>query len=129
MPLYNAFNVLQVRGINAFFKLEAGVTRGPVPDSNQDIARLRRMLSEKDRELEALQEQARKQRFEAGTITIGQVRQDAESGAPASAMGSSPVILPDETTYTRSLMPSTSGSSDEIMMMLMPCSTSRVMIV
>jgi hypothetical protein len=76
MPLYNVINVLRVRGINAFFKLEAGVTRGPVPDSNQEIARLHRMLSEKDRELEALQERARKQRFDAGTI-------------PASATGSS----------------------------------------
>jgi hypothetical protein len=89
MPLYNVINVLQVRGINAFFKLEAGVTRGQVPDSDQEIARLRQMLAEKDRELKALQEQARKWSFDAGTTAIERVWQDAGSGASGPAIGSS----------------------------------------
>jgi Sulfotransferase domain len=88
MPLYKLMNVLQVRGINAFFNLEAGVTRGPVPDSNQEIAELRRTLAKKDRKLKALQEQTRKQRFDPGTRAVGHISQNAGSSAPTPASGS-----------------------------------------
>ena len=88
MPLYKVMNVLQVRGINAFFNLEAGVTRGPVPDLNQEIARLRRTLAEKDRKLKALQKQTTKQRFDPATSAMGQMGQNPGSGAPTPASGS-----------------------------------------
>lgn len=86
MPLYRISNFLQLRRTKVFFDLEAGVTRGPVPDSNQEVAGLRREISEKDRKLKALQEQLRKQRPNTGTIATGQ---NVESDVPATAPGSS----------------------------------------
>lgn len=35
MPLYKIRNVLQARGVKAFWKLEAGLTRGPAPEQDQ----------------------------------------------------------------------------------------------
>jgi hypothetical protein len=82
MPLYKISNVLQLRGISAFFSLEAGLTRGPVPDSDQVVAELRRTLAERDRQLKALRRQVEKHRFDESRSAVGQ---NARSSVPSPA--------------------------------------------
>ena len=53
----------------------------------------------------------------------------SHSSGVASSTGSSPVMRPSERAYTRSQMPSSSGSSDEITMMPFPDAARRLMIV
>lgn len=62
MPAYKSQTVLEVaRGVKAFFKLEAGLTRGEIPDLEQEVARTRDELARtreklvrQDRQLEQL---------------------------------------------------------------------------
>jgi hypothetical protein len=89
MPLYKISNVLQLRGIGAFFNLEAGVTRGPAPDTEQEIAELRRALAEKDRRLRSLQQQMRKERPDGDPSAAERRGRNDRSRTPTRAPGSS----------------------------------------
>ncbi len=63
MPVFRSRTVLEVaRGVRAFLKLDIGLTRGEVPNLEQDIEQLRqklertrKQLAEKDRQLKRIQ--------------------------------------------------------------------------
>lgn len=58
MPVYRNQTVFELaRGARAFLKLEAGLTRGEVPDLARDLARARSRLKEQDRRISQLQQQ------------------------------------------------------------------------
>jgi hypothetical protein len=64
MPLYRVRNVIEARGIKAFFNLDTGVTRGPLPSNvphsgeQKELQQARREIADKDRELARLQTQS-----------------------------------------------------------------------
>lgn len=58
MPVYRNRTVLELaRGVKAFLRLEAGLTRGEVPDLEQELAQTRNRLREQERRVLQLQEQ------------------------------------------------------------------------
>jgi hypothetical protein len=65
MPVFNSRTVIELaRGIRAFLKVEAGLTRGEIPPGDQDVsrqpaselARVRMRLEEKEREIAGLRQ-------------------------------------------------------------------------
>lgn len=65
MPLYRVRNVLEARGIKAFFNLDVGVTRGEIPEATgseklrRQLQQARQEIAKKDRQLDILTEQAK----------------------------------------------------------------------
>src|SRR5918993_5670155 len=65
MPVFNSRTVIELaRGIRAFLKVEAGLTRGEIPPGDPDVsgqpaselARVRMRLEEKEREIAGLKQ-------------------------------------------------------------------------
>lgn len=55
MPAYRVRTILEIaRGLKAFFRLEAGLTRGEVPDPERDVQRFRARATNQQKQLERM---------------------------------------------------------------------------
>jgi len=61
MPLYRMRNVIGARGIKAFLNLDAGLTRGAVPDPERQLKEAQNRIRNQQKQIESLQERLKKQ--------------------------------------------------------------------
>jgi hypothetical protein len=92
VPHFRNHSVLEIfRGIRAFISLDAGLTRGAVPDSRRLEARVRSQTRELEEARRRLQSQARE---------IAQYRQRAEDGEPKVPVGGDePGVCPENIVW------------------------------